>query len=124
MFTVRKSFLILSLLIFAGVSWFLMADRAQVVLVSNSPEAAQAQCQEEMVDSLLAADWSHEGHELVFIDEGVEHVEMLLPKLAAYEVVMIKRNADGVQQISDALSARDGLSGLHIISHGINKIRI
>jgi hypothetical protein len=108
----------LSLLILAGASWFLMDTAPQVVLVSNSPEAAQGQCQEEIVPSLLKADWSHKGHEIVFIDEAVEHIEMLLPELAQYEVLIIERDSDGVQQISDALLARDGLSGLHIISHG------
>ncbi|MEQ1661564.1 MAG: Ig-like domain-containing protein [Thiobacillus sp.] len=64
-------------------------------------------------------------HELVIVDTGVEDYETLLNDLLKQadtnrhlEVVLLDRQRDGIEQISEALAGRNDLDALHLISHG------
>ena len=58
--------------------------------------------------------------ELVVIDAGVADKATLMADFESrgIEYIVLDGNADGVQQISEALAGRSDLDALHIISHG------
>ena len=59
------------------------------------------------------------GNTLVFIDASVPEQEVLVEGLAEdTEVIVLDAGRDGVEQISEALDGREGLTSVHIISHG------
>lgn len=88
--------------------------------------ATVAEGQDEPVASLLARiqgyvpPQARDGAgELVFVDKRVADYQQLVEHLGRdAEVVLIEGDADGVETIRDALSNRQALSAIHIISHG------
>jgi hypothetical protein len=88
----------------------------QRVVASNGEYDAHA-------DSLHAA--QPRSQELVFVDETVDNSESLIAQIGVadrssrdLEIVRIGRNEDGLAVITDALAERDGVSAIHIFSHG------
>lgn len=63
-------------------------------------------------------------HEVVFVDAGVEGQDALLADLQVShpgvlrEVVQIRADQDGLQQIADALHSRSDIDAIHVVSHG------
>ncbi|MDX1428668.1 MAG: DUF4347 domain-containing protein, partial [Rhodothermales bacterium] len=63
--------------------------------------------------------------ELVFVDSRAPNYQQLVQDLMrasaegrAIEVVVLDAGRDGVEQISEALSARRGIGAVHLVSHG------
>jgi hypothetical protein len=63
--------------------------------------------------------------ELVVIDSSVDNYQQLVDDIVAqqsdslqFEVFLLDADRDGVEQISDLLTAYSGLDAIHIISHG------
>jgi VCBS repeat-containing protein len=68
-----------------------------------------------------------QSREIVFIDAAVENHQQLVDDLnnnqdtsRDIEVVVLERDKDGIEQISNLLQDRDNLDAIHIISHGID----
>lgn len=64
-------------------------------------------------------------HELIFVDPTLTNAEELLAGLLAsadssrsFEVIMLDVTKDGITQISDALSAHNGIDAVHLVTHG------
>ena len=56
---------------------------------------------------------------LVLVDSTVNDYESLVENLCSKaEVIVLNPNQDGVEQITEALAARDNIENLHILSHG------
>lgn len=60
------------------------------------------------------------GHEVVFIDGAVANIGQILQgiDLQRYEVHVLDSNSDGLAQIAGILSASQGVTSVHIVSHG------
>ncbi|MEM7070014.1 MAG: DUF4347 domain-containing protein, partial [Pseudomonadota bacterium] len=59
------------------------------------------------------------GGEIVFIDQAVENVEVLLEGIdPSAEIILLDAGKDGVAQIADALEGRSNLDAIHILAHG------
>jgi len=72
------------------------------------------------------------GRQLIFVDPSVPDYESLLGKLGAEssdvdgdsrtslknEVIILDSNRDGLEQITETLKERQGISAVHILSHG------
>jgi hypothetical protein len=63
--------------------------------------------------------------ELLIIDSAVEEYETLISQLDSHfalgkrlDVVVLEAGRDGVEQITDAVTVRNNLSAIHIVSHG------
>ncbi len=63
--------------------------------------------------------------EVAFVDSGVENYQQLIDDLTqsaddgrSIEVVLLDRERDGIEQISEILLGYDNLDAVHIISHG------
>ena len=63
--------------------------------------------------------------EIVFVDAGVDNYQHLVDDIYSnadtnrnIEVVVLDRDKDGIEEISEFLSHRDDLDAIHIISHG------
>ncbi len=66
-------------------------------------------------DTSAATAW----REVVFIDSSVEDYQTLLANVDPLaEIVMLDSNRDGVEQILEVLSQHQGVSSVHIVSHG------
>ena len=64
-------------------------------------------------------------HELVFVDTSIEDYEVLvddlrsaIPEGRSLEVILLDRERDGIEQITDFLNDYEGLDAIHIVSHG------
>ncbi len=63
--------------------------------------------------------------ELIFVDTGAENYQQLVDDLLgqsdanrAFEVVLLQRDSDGIQQITAALAEHSDLAAMHIVTHG------
>jgi uncharacterized delta-60 repeat protein len=72
-----------------------------------------------------AAAAEQQSQEIVFVDAGVDNYQQLVDDLQNnadssrnIEVVVLDRDKDGIEEISEFLSSRDDLDAVHIISHG------
>jgi len=66
-----------------------------------------------------------QSQEIVFVDAGVDNYQQLVDDLRNnadssrnIEVVVLDRDKDGIEEISEFLSHREDLDAIHIISHG------
>ncbi|UCH17670.1 MAG: DUF4347 domain-containing protein, partial [Burkholderiales bacterium] len=62
-------------------------------------------------------------HEIVFVDAGVDNADALISQLQSddtrsLEVIRLRRDEDGVAQITAALNGRTGIDAVHLVSHG------
>jgi hypothetical protein len=77
---------------------------------------------EESEDSLLSASLRKPPsptNEVVFIDAAVENYAEVIKSIdAGVEVVVLSPDKDGVEQVTNYLQRRTGLSAIHIFSHG------
>ncbi|NQZ58813.1 MAG: DUF4347 domain-containing protein, partial [Lentisphaeraceae bacterium] len=90
------------------------------ILMSATPapqdnDAAEIQVQEtaniQQAEQLIT--------EIAFVDTSVENYQALLAGIdKTVEIVEIHSDEDGLQKISETLAAREGISAIHIISHG------
>jgi hypothetical protein len=76
-------------------------------------------------DQTSASAAEEQTQEIVFVDEGVDNYQQLVDDLRDnadtsrnIEVVVLDRDQDGIEQISEMLQDRDDLDAVHIISHG------
>lgn len=74
-------------------------------------------------DALLTEPNTPSAHvsEIVFIDSGVANIEQIAGEfhgVTNVEVIILRAEDDGVAQISAALSGRQSIDSVHIISHG------
>ncbi len=59
--------------------------------------------------------------EIVFVDAGVANFELLARQMpASAEVIVLDAGRDGLEQITEALASRNGISAIHIFSHGVD----
>jgi uncharacterized lipoprotein len=64
--------------------------------------------------------------EIVFVDENITDYQTLISDLQGsgwnrnLEVVKLKRDQNGIRQVTQALSERSNLSALHFITHGVD----
>jgi hypothetical protein len=102
----------------ADLAPFAFADpssaHAEIRVVEAAPAAAQAVATEES-----------RTRELVIVDTSTAGYQALVDDIAAQagagrqiEIVLIESGADGIRQITDALSGLEGIDAVHIISHG------
>jgi len=75
--------------------------------------------------SEVAAETEQQAQEIVFVDAAVNDYQQLVDDLLAstnddrnFEVVMLERDRDGIEQISTLLQGYDNVDAIHIISHG------
>ncbi|MCF2147132.1 DUF4347 domain-containing protein [Desmonostoc muscorum LEGE 12446] len=63
---------------------------------------------------------STQSHDLVFIDSAsVQNYQTLISAIDPLaEIIFLDAKRDGVQQITDALAQHQGISSIHIVSHG------
>jgi outer membrane lipoprotein-sorting protein len=100
--------------------WILMsADAAPALAALDDPFRAEAEVFELLEQPVAAR------IELVFVDDRVAADDAVLADLAArmaggaqLEVVIIDSARDGLEQIDAALSGREDIAALHIVSHG------
>ncbi|MEN8809564.1 MAG: DUF4347 domain-containing protein, partial [Desulfobacterales bacterium] len=65
-----------------------------------------------------------EKHELVFVNDNVADYERLIADLQRddtsrnFEVVVLDSTCDGIEQVSEVLTVRSDLNGVHFITHG------
>jgi hypothetical protein len=97
---------------------FVAAPLSPSVLIDNLIPAAQPQ-------SGFGAGVQTPRQEMVVIDAGVRGYQQFVEGVQAaesgnrkFEVVILDPRRDGIQQISDALTGRQGIEALHILSHG------
>ncbi len=83
-----------------------------------------SQTQSSQTDG-AAAVAEQQTQEIVFVDAEVDNYQQLVDDLhnnadssRNIEVVVLERDRDGIEQISEFLSNRDDLDAIHIISHG------
>ncbi|GHD52684.1 hemolysin [Thalassobaculum fulvum] len=68
--------------------------------------------------SMVAAN-TERGDEVLILDPGVEHAEVLLDGLRpGTEVVRLVAGGRGIEQVAEALAGRSGVVRLHIVCHG------
>jgi len=75
--------------------------------------------------SEVATEAEQQAQEIVFVDSAVNDYQQLVDDLLAntnddrnFEVVMLDRDRDGIEQISTLLQGYDNVDAIHIISHG------
>nr|WP_284699649.1 DUF4347 domain-containing protein [Sphingomonas lycopersici] len=74
--------------------------------------------QDETRDTALA-DTAPPPRAIVFVDGAVKNYQDLIAGIDGdYEIVVLDRDSDGVEQIANILAERRGVSAIHIISHG------
>ncbi len=59
--------------------------------------------------------------EIVFVDANITNLEQVVSELRSStttEVVVLRANEDGVNQITTTLAQRNGVTAIHILSHG------
>ena len=57
--------------------------------------------------------------QIIFIDSGVEDYQFLAGRiLSGIEVVILDRDRDGIEQITEVLRQKDNFTSIHIVSHG------
>ncbi|MDH3632893.1 MAG: DUF4347 domain-containing protein, partial [Gammaproteobacteria bacterium] len=78
-------------------------------------------------DETSASAAEEQSQEIVFVDEGVDNYQQLVADIRNnadssrnIEVVVLDRDQDGIEAISEFLQDRDDLDAVHIISHGSN----
>ncbi|MGL5062708.1 MAG: DUF4347 domain-containing protein, partial [Microcoleus sp.] len=58
-------------------------------------------------------------HQLLFVDSKVKDSEKLSENAAPHtEVIILKGDRDGIEQISETLQQRNNIAAVHILSHG------
>ena len=55
---------------------------------------------------------------LVILDAGVDYLPLLAADLSSADLLVLDSQKDGLAQITAALTARQSVSSLHIVSHG------
>ncbi len=98
-----------------------LLQTADFVPVSNAPISENAGVTLEGSHA-HAADTRHE---LVFVDKGVNNVQLLIDDLlnnadrgVHVEVHVLEADRDGVEQISEVLARHDDVAAVHLVSHG------
>ncbi|MBD1822859.1 DUF4347 domain-containing protein [Cyanobacteria bacterium FACHB-DQ100] len=64
------------------------------------------------------APYTNWDQELFFVDSTVEDAASLLAGISSNQIIYLNAAQDGVEQITEALAQRQGISAIHIISHG------
>ncbi|RZL08394.1 MAG: DUF4347 domain-containing protein, partial [Rubrivivax sp.] len=115
----------------------LFSAEAAVLLTGDVPPAIERTMASDTQQSPQASPGSslqaHEGgqqvrtlaQELVLIDASVDDIDLLLADLEqqrqagrSIEVIVLQSDRDGIQQISEALSQRQDLQAIHLVTHG------
>ncbi|MFT8244508.1 DUF4347 domain-containing protein [Roseomonas sp. BN140053] len=72
-----------------------------------------------MSQSLTSTGSQPAAREILFVDAGVPEAEILLAGLSpTVEVVRLAADRDGLDQITEALAGRSGITALHVLGHG------
>ena len=94
------------------------ADLMPLAAGTNAPNITEQRI-------LTPADSNTTSHELVFIDARVDGYQSLIDNIVAnttserpIEIIVITADEDGVSRISETLASRQGISAIHLISHG------
>ncbi len=73
---------------------------------------------DQLLNALSSVD-AASSNQIVFVDMGVEDYESLISEIdPKAELIYIDSNSDGLEQVSNVLSEREGIDAIHIISHG------
>ena len=90
----------------------LLAEEKEAEIIRQEPEQQAGIVEEQR-------------QEIVFIDESVADYQSFVDDIQSnsdasttFEVVLLENNSDGVERISETLSAYNDVDALHIISHG------
>ena len=103
------------------------ADAATLLGLSGVVEAAEVREVEPPCapDSVATVEQEPLDHEIVFVDSRVPDAMRLADDLLQQrgegrwlEIVMLDADVDGIEQIGRTLATEQGLSAIHIISHG------
>jgi hypothetical protein len=98
------------------------ADIAPLALYDPAPQS-EALLVETAVDPAGFQESQVATRELVFVDPATPDYQKLVDSLKAsrgseLDIVLLDAGRDGIDQITEALATRSGLSAVHIISHG------
>ena len=97
-------------------------DQAEAAVNPEAGGEASSQETGEQ-DSLIQALATHEPQsnrrEIIFIDTSVEDYQTLISGIDSNaEVVLLNSMSDGIEQIAQVVSERNGIDAIHIVSHG------
>ncbi|TKB66073.1 MAG: DUF4347 domain-containing protein [Nitrospira sp.] len=85
---------------------------------ADGPSAEQAESQ-GVLDAIATYNPGESRSEVVFVDPTVPNYQDLLSSMNSnVEVIMLDGGQDGIEQMANALSQRNGIDAIHLISHG------
>ena len=97
------------------------AQAEQEAVLQEEARAANKQEEEQPQAALV----EQQRQEIVFIDDSVANYQAFVDDLlsnsdptTAFEIVVLDSTRDGIEQISQALTGKQDIDALHIISHG------
>nr|WP_256834456.1 DUF4347 domain-containing protein [Pseudomonas oleovorans] len=102
----------------------MMFDGAVAATVADTALAATDTAQTQSADTgndmpSPPAASSDQRQEIVFVDSNVQDYQQLLSGLSeSAEVVVLDGHKDGLQQVADHLSERNGIDAIHVFGHG------
>jgi VCBS repeat-containing protein len=98
------------------------ADAAQGLALPSAPTVVEQRYLEASGEYAVTTQLSEQGVELLIVDSSVSGFESLLESLnvagRTIELVVLEPGSDGIAQISAALSGRENIAAVHIVSHG------
>ncbi|MEK0188244.1 FG-GAP-like repeat-containing protein, partial [Microcoleus anatoxicus] len=56
--------------------------------------------------------------QIIFVDSAVQNYQSLIHNALANQIVILKENANGIEQITNALANQKDIKAIHILSHG------
>ncbi|MBW4464061.1 MAG: DUF4347 domain-containing protein [Pegethrix bostrychoides GSE-TBD4-15B] len=86
--------------------------------LSSSPGLSPEQIPAPVFRSAELPSLGSNSKHLVFIDTSVAELDALIAQIKSAEIILLDPQKNGIQQIADALSQRQNLESLQIISHG------
>jgi Ca2+-binding RTX toxin-like protein len=90
--------------------------------ISLQPASELQSATQLLSNSVLSSSRSSQAiapREIVFIDRGLKDYQTLIAGVrSGSEVVLLDARQDGIQQISNVLANRRGISAVHVLSHG------
>ncbi|MBK8064367.1 MAG: DUF4347 domain-containing protein [Betaproteobacteria bacterium] len=106
-----------------AVDWIqTQTGKAAETTASAAAPADRAQDAAEKLAAAVdpnASSESAQGSEILFIDGGIRGLDQLLQGVrSGVEVVILDPSRDGYSQITQALSGRQGIEAIHLVSHG------
>jgi VCBS repeat-containing protein len=102
-------------MMFDGAVAATAADTAMTV--ADTPQAQSTDIGNDALTPPAAS--SEQRQEIIFVDSNVQDYQQLVSGLSeSAEVVILGSSEDGLQQIANHLSGRNGVDAIHVLGHG------